>query len=128
MFFAVFAHVDTDESLVLVEEPFGELFRQQGFAHARRSDEHEDADRTPFVLESRPGALDRPRNLFDGFALADDAGRKIVRKAAQTEEVVLLPDGTVLLDTLLGFRVNQHVVRSFSLAVGLFTLCKPFCV
>ena len=84
VFFAVFAHVDTDESLVLVEEPFGELFRQQGFAHARRSDEHEDADRTPFVLESRPGALDRPRNLFDGFALADDAGRKIVRKAAQT--------------------------------------------
>ena len=64
VFFAVFAHVDTDESLVLVEEPFGELFRQQGFAHARRSDEHEDADRTPFVLESRPGSVGSTAKSF----------------------------------------------------------------
>ena len=48
----VFAHVDADHGVLVVEEEFGERARELGFADAGRAEEDERADRPVLILQA----------------------------------------------------------------------------
>src|SRR5207245_6471494 len=66
----VFAHVEADERLLVIEEELGERLREQRLADPRRTEEEEGAERTLRVLYPRAGAPNRIRDDGDGLVLA----------------------------------------------------------
>ncbi len=73
VFLHVFAHVDADHGVLVVEQKFRERARQLRFADAGRAEENERADRAILILQTGASAPDGIRNRDDGFVLADDA-------------------------------------------------------
>ncbi len=69
----VFAHVDAQQRVVVVEEEAGQRLRQFGLADARRPQEEERADRPPRILQAAAGAADGVAHGLDGLLLPDDA-------------------------------------------------------
>ena len=69
----VFAHVDADHGVLVVEEEFGERVGEFGFADAGGAEEDEGTDGAVFVLQAGAGAAHGVGDGGDGLLLADDA-------------------------------------------------------
>ncbi len=70
--FHVFAHVESQEGLVVIEEELGEGFGEFGFADAGGAEEKEGTEWAVFGGDAGFGATDDIADGFDGFGLADD--------------------------------------------------------
>ena len=84
----VFAHVNPDHVLLVVEEGRGEGLRQLGLADAGGPEEEEGTDRAVRVRDTGTGADDRFGDLLDRLVLADDP---LVEDFIQVEELLPLP-------------------------------------
>ena len=73
MLLHVFAHVDSDHGLLVVEQKLRQRPRQFRFADARRPEKNEGTDRAVLVLQPRARSANRIRHRFDRGVLADDA-------------------------------------------------------
>ena len=73
VFLHVFAHVDPDHGVLVVEQKFRERAGQLRFADASWSEKNERAERAIRILQTGAGAAHGVRNGFDRFVLADDA-------------------------------------------------------
>ena len=69
----VFAHVDPDHGVLVVEQKFGERTRQFRFADAGRAEKNKRADRAIFILQTGAGATDGVRHGDDRFVLTNHA-------------------------------------------------------
>ena len=74
----VFAHVDADHVLLVVEQCLGQRLRQLRLADARGAEEEEGTDRLGRVLDARFAAEDRLGDHGHGLVLADDAPVQLV--------------------------------------------------
>ena len=73
VFLHVFAHVDPDHGLLVIEQKFRERARQFRFPHPGWPKENERTDRAILVLQSGARSTDRVGHCFDRCILADDA-------------------------------------------------------
>src|SRR4029077_12255536 len=71
--FLVFAHVDADHGVVVVEQELRQRASQLGLADTGRAEEQERPDRPVFVRQTGPAAPDRPGHRADRLVLADHA-------------------------------------------------------
>ena len=71
--FHVFAHVNADHGLLVVEQKFRECFGCLGFAYARRTQEQERPHGTMAFFQTDSGASDRVCDHLERALLADDA-------------------------------------------------------
>src|SRR5690606_2773342 len=69
--FLVLAHVNADHGVLVVEQEPRERLGQLCLADARRTEENERADRTPFLLQACSSAPHRVRDGGDGLRLTD---------------------------------------------------------
>jgi hypothetical protein len=70
---AVLAHVERDQSVLVVEQKLGECLGKLGLSDTRGAGEDERTARALRVFQTRAGAADRLRQNRDRFFLADDA-------------------------------------------------------
>src|SRR5581483_4993595 len=70
--FAVLAHVDADQRILVVEHELGQRFRQFGLADARRPQEDERANGPTRVFQTAASAANGIGNGSHGFVLPDD--------------------------------------------------------
>ena len=69
----ILGHVDPDHGVLVVEEELGQRACQLGFAHARRTEKHEAAERAVRVLQPRPCAANGIGDGLNGLVLSHDA-------------------------------------------------------
>src|ERR1700726_1862432 len=73
VFFHIFAHVDPDHGVLVVEQKLRERAGELGFANASWTEKYKGAKRTIRVLQAGPGAADRVGDSFDRFVLTNHA-------------------------------------------------------
>ena len=73
VFLHVFAHVDADHGVLVVEQKFGERAGQFRFADTGRSEKNEGTDGPIWILQAGARAAHGVRDCLDRFFLADDA-------------------------------------------------------
>ena len=73
MLLLVFAHIEPDHRLIVVEQKLGERAGEFGFADAGRAEEDERTDGPVGVVHPGAGADHGVGHGFHGFVLADDA-------------------------------------------------------
>ena len=86
--FHVFAHVDTDHILFVVEQSPRERFCELRLTHAGRAEEKERPDRPPGVGNSRTGAQNGVRHGVDGLILPHDS---LMQSFGKAEEFLAFP-------------------------------------
>ena len=72
MTFAILAHVNSDERVLVVKKELRQRFRELGFPDAGRADEDKRADRAFRILESGSGAADRVRQTVNIKTIVTD--------------------------------------------------------
>ena len=77
MLFTVFAHIQTNQRILIVKHEFCQRLCQFGFSHSGRPDEDKGTDRALWIFQPRAGTADRIRNSMDRLILSDDALVKI---------------------------------------------------
>ena len=81
--FHILGHIDPDQVLFVVEQRLGEGFGEFGLADAGRTEEQKRSERTVRILDARPRAQDRVRDLGDRFVLSDHAAVQNVVEVEQ---------------------------------------------
>src|ERR1019366_1962715 len=89
MLLHVFAHVEVDQSVLIVKEELGQGLGEFGLAHAGRSEEDERTAGTFGVLQPRAGAANGATQRGNRFVLADDALVEFVLHAQQLRSLFL---------------------------------------
>ena len=69
MFLHIFGHVDAQQSLFIIEQESGKGFGEFGFTDPCRPEEHEGANRTMGILQTRPRSPHGSRNRMHRFDL-----------------------------------------------------------
>ena len=72
VFFAVLAHVERNQGVLVVEQELGQCLRELRLSHTGGSGEDERTARTLRVLQARTGAADTAGEHRNGLLLADD--------------------------------------------------------
>ena len=87
VFLHIFAHVDADHGLLVIEQKFRQRARQLCLADPGRSQKNEGTDRPVFILQSGAGPADRAGDCFDGRVLTDHA---LVQMFLEPDELLAL--------------------------------------
>ncbi len=83
MRFHVFAHVDADHRILVIEKVFGKRARKLGFADACRAEENKRADRFFFIAHPRARTFDSVADSLNRLVLADHPLVKLLADVQQ---------------------------------------------
>ena len=90
VFLHVFAHVDADHGVLVIEQKFRECAGQFRFANASGPEKNERAERSIRILQTCAGAAHRVGHGFDRFVLAHHAQMQMLLELHEFLALALL--------------------------------------